>query len=504
MEPLFELALRLPGAGSRDLLRELHRQLRSAILDGRLQPGARLPATRALAQQLGVSRNTMLAAYDLLLSEGYLLGRPGAGTYVADTLPIARSDRSGHGGHGGRGSRSGRAPKASTPARRDPRLVPLDVPGADLAPTLQPQAARDDFRVGLPDVSLFPFDIWRRLSDRALRHAARQVARFADYADPQGQAALREAIAGHVSFTRAVGCTAADVVVTAGAQQAFGLLARILVVPGRTVVAVEQLFYPSLREAMLAAGARVVTVPTDDEGMCVDRIPPEARVVCVTPSHQFPTGVAMSPPRRAALLAFARARNAVVIEDDYDSEFRFAGRPLDALQTLDRAESVFYVGTFSKSLFPALRLGFVVAPPWARAALVRARELADWHGPVLAQEALAAFIAEGHLARHIRKMRKLYGARRTALLEALARHGAGRLEAVASDAGLHLSARLLGATRADAVVERAAAAGIVLPPLSRFALDANAPGVPNGLAFGYGLIGEAQIDGAVGRLVPLL
>ena len=485
MEPLFELAIRLPRAGSRDLLREVHRQLRAAILDGRLQPGARLPATRALAQRLGVSRNTMLAAYDLLLSEGYLLARPGAGTYVADTLPQ---------------SRRGRMSKSAS-ARRDPRLVPLNVPGADLAPTLQPQRARDDFRVGLPDTGAFPFDIWRRLSDRALRRIAREPA---DYADPQGQAALREAIAKHVSFTRAVGCTAGDVVVTAGAQQAFGLLARILVVPGRTVVAVEQLFYPSLREAMTAAGARVVTVPTDAEGLCVERLPPEVRVICVTPSHQFPTGVVMSPQRRAALLAFAQARNAVVIEDDYDSEFRFAGRPLDALQTLDRAESVCYVGTFSKSLFPALRLGFVVAPPWARAALVRARELADWHGPVLGQEALAAFIAEGHLARHIRKMRKVYGARRTALREALARHGAGRLEVIPSDAGLHLSAWLRTGTRDHAVVERAAAAGITLPPLSRFALDPQAPDAPNGLAFGYGLIGESQIDGAIRRLMALL
>lgn len=491
MEPLFELAIRLPGAGSRELLREVHRQLRTAILDGRLQPGARLPATRALALRLGVSRNTMLAAYDLLLSEGYLLARPGAGTYVADTLPQSRR---------GRVVKGASAPP-SRPARRDPRLVPLNVPGADLAPTLQPQRARDDFRVGLPDTGAFPFDIWRRLSDRALRRIAREPA---DYADPQGQAPLREAIAKHVSFTRAVGCTADDIVVTAGAQQAFGLLARILVVPGRTVVAVEQLFYPSLREALVAAGARVVAVPTDAEGLCVDRLPPEVRVICVTPSHQFPTGVVMSPQRRAALLAFARARNAVVIEDDYDSEFRFAGRPLDALQTLDRAESVCYVGTFSKSLFPALRLGFVVAPPWARAALVRARELADWHGPVLGQEALAAFIAEGHLARHIRKMRKVYGARRTALREALARHGAGRLEVIPSGAGLHLSAWLRTGTRDHIVVERAAAAGITLPPLSRFALDPLAPGVPNGLAFGYGLIGESQIDGAIRRLVALL
>ena len=493
MEPLFELSLQLPAAGSRELLRELHRQLHAAILDGRLRPGVRLPATRALAQRLSVSRNTMLAAYDLLLSEGYLVARPGAGTYVADTLPA---------------SRRGRAPRATTPAeagtpRRDPRLAPPRVPGADLPPTLQQRPARDDFRVGLPDASALPFDIWRRLSDRALRRIARGGGEAAQYADPRGQPALREAIARHVSFTRAVGCSADDIVVTAGAQQAFGLLARILVVPGRTVVAVEQLSYPSLREALAAAGAKVVPVPTDAEGLCVDRLPAETRVVCVTPSHQFPTGVAMSTPRRAALLAFARERHAVVIEDDYDSEFRFAGRPLDALQTLDRADSVCYVGTFSKSLFPALRLGFVVAPPWARAALVRMRELADWHSPVLGQDALADFIAEGHLARHIRRMRKVYGERRRALLEALVRHGADLFEAIPSQAGLHLSARLHAPLRADLLARRATEAGITLAPLSRYALDPNAADVPEGLAFGYGLIEAARIDDAIRRVAQL-
>ena len=294
-----------------------------------------------------------------------------------------------------------------------------------------------------------------------------------------------------------------DIVVTAGAQQAFGLLARILVVPGRTVVAVEQLSYPSLREALSAAGAKVVPVPTDAEGLCVERLPAEARVICVTPSHQFPTGVAMSTPRRAALLAFARERQAVVIEDDYDSEFRFAGRPLDALQTLDRADSVCYVGTFSKSLFPALRLGFVVAPPWARAALVRMRELADWHSLVLGQDALADFIAEGHLARHIRRMRKVYGERRRLLLEALVRHGADLFEAIPSQAGLHLSVRLHAPLRADLLARRAAEAGIALAPLSRYALDPHAVDVPEGLAFGYGLIEAARIDDAIRRVAQL-
>ncbi|SDD72559.1 GntR family transcriptional regulator / MocR family aminotransferase [Variovorax sp. CF079] len=483
MEPIFELAIGLPPERSRDLLRAVHRQLRAAILDGRLQPGLRLPASRALAATLGISRNTVVAAYDLLLSEGYLLARPGAGTYVADTLPRPR-----------------RAPAAvaGRPERPDARLVPLRSPRMAREPVLHTAPARDDFRVGLPEAGAFPFDIWRRLSDRALRAITRVPA---DYADPQGQPALREAIARHVSFTRAVACAAADVVVTAGAQQAFNLLARILVVPGRTVVAVEQLFYPPLGQAMTAAGARLVAVPLDGEGLCVDRLPSDVRVICVTPSHQFPLGTVMSPRRRAELLAFARERRAVVIEDDYDSEFRFAGRPLDALQTLDRAGSVFYVGTFSKSLFPALRLGFVVAPPWARAALVQARELADWHSPALAQDALAAFIAEGHLARHIRKMRRVYGERRTVLLEALSRHAAGRLELIPSEAGLHLSAWLRGRGRAETVVERAAGAGIALSSLERYALAGTGT---NGLAFGYGLIDAQRIEEAVQRLVGLM
>jgi len=484
MEPIFQLAIGLPPSGSRDLLRAVHRQLRAAILDGRLQPGLRLPASRALAATLGVSRNTVVAAYDLLLSEGYLLARPGAGTYVADTLARPR-----------------RAPapgSAAASGRPDSRLVPVRSPPMAREPVQHTAPARDDFRVGLPEAGVFPFDIWRRLSDRALRAIKHMPG---DYADAQGQPALREAIAHHVSFTRAVACTAADVVVTAGAQQAFNLLARILVTPRRTVVAVEQLFYPPLGQAMTAAGANLVAVPVDGEGLCVDRMPPDVRVICVTPSHQFPLGTAMSPRRRAELLAFARERHAVVIEDDYDSEFRFAGRPLDALQTLDRAGSVFYVGTFSKSLFPSLRLGFVVTPPWARAALVQARELADWHSPVLAQDALAAFIAEGHLARHLRKMRRVYGERRTVLLEALSKHAAGRLEVIPSEAGLHLSTWLHGRIRAETVVQRAADADIALSSLGRYAL---AGARTDGLAFGYGLIDAGRIEGAVRRLAGLM
>lgn len=472
MEALFGLGLTLPPRGSRARLRALHQQLRAAILDGRLRSGQRLPATRALAGMLGVSRNTAIAAYDLLISQGYLTTRPGAGTFVAE-VPRARS-----------AAPARTAPDGCLTAfwrRRVPTILP---PPAD---------ARFDFRLGLPEKGAFPFPVWRRLSARALRALSKAPAA---YAEPAGRVALREAIAAHVSFARAVACGADDIVVTGGAQQAFDLIAGILVVPGRTVVAVEEPDYPPLRAAFAALGAVVKPVPVDAEGLVIERLPREARIVCVTPSHQFPFGTALSPRRRAALLDFARTRRAVIVEDDYDGEFRYDGRPLDALQTLDRAGSVFYVGTFSKSLFPALRLGFVVAPPWARPALIAAKQLCDWHAPVLAQDTLAAFIAEGHLARHVRKMRRIYAARREALLQAIARHASGSLAPIPSSAGLHLAAHLSGA-RARDVVTKARAAGVTIDALETFAMQKPAA---NGLVLGFGMIDAARIDEAVQRI----
>jgi GntR family transcriptional regulator/MocR family aminotransferase len=477
LAPLLDLAICLPPRGSRDLVHALHRQLRAAILDGRLKPGLKLPPTRALAASLGVSRNTAVAAYDLLLSEGYLAGRQGAGTFVSALLP--------------------RPAPVDAPARTaaaDGRLAPFWREAQPIETATDP-GFRFDLRIGLPDKSTFPFEIWRRLSARALRALSKAPSA---YAEAQGRPALRAAIADHVSFTRAVACSAEDVVVTAGAQQAFDLAARVLVTPGRTVVAVEDPGYPPLRAAFAAAGAQLAPVPVDAEGLVVERLPPAARVICVTPSHQCPTGVVLSARRRAALLDFALARDAVVIEDDYDGEFRFAGRPLDALQTLGAA-SVLYVGTFSKSLFPALRLGFMVAPAWARPALVRARELADWHAAVLAQDTLAAFIAEGHLARHVRKMRKVYGERRMRLIAALTHHAGGALDIMPADAGLHVAARLR-TMPAAALVARAAAAGIGVQSLDPYCA---APGGINGIVLGYGLIPAEEIEEAVRRVCAL-
>jgi GntR family transcriptional regulator/MocR family aminotransferase len=477
MDPALPFPVSLPAAGSRTLLRALHEQLRAAILDGRLQPGLQLPATRALADVYGVSRNTAVAAYDLLLSEGYLVTRPRSGAYVADVLPQLRNRRVLNGD-----------------PTIDRRLSPFWRAPPAIIPAHMQSTARLDFKLGVADKRHFPFEVWRRLTTRALRAFATQAP---TYAGPYGRQALREAIAKHVSFARAVACRAGDVVVTAGSQQAFDLLARILITPRRTVVAIENPGYPALRAALAAAGARIVPVPVDADGIVVAKLPTDAQVICVTPSHQFPLGTAMSMRRRAALLEFAQARNAVVVEDDYDGEFRFGGRPLDALQSLDRAEAVFYIGTFSKSLFPGIRLGFVVAPPWAQRALAAAKQCADMHCAVLEQATLAAFISEGHMARHVRRMRAIYATRLGVLLTCLRRDFSRWLEPIPSAAGLHVAALAKSALDCEAIAERARELDVGVYPLGPYYSAGRAK---QGLLFGYGAIEEREIAEGLSRL----
>ena len=476
MEPGFELPIRIPPRHSGDRLRALHRQLRAAILEGRLRPGARLPPTRALAASYGVSRNTAIATYDLLLSEGYISTRQGAGTYVADVLPKVRERSS---------------PKRNL--RRERHLQSFWQQPDDRS-DMWTGELRYRFQLGVPDTSQLPLEVWRRLAARALRTFARNSPAAESVC---GRTALREAVAKHVSFARAVACSPGDITVTAGAQQAFDLLARILVTAKRTIVAMEDPGYPRARLAFEAAGAKIVAVPVDEEGLIVDKLPANARVIYVTPSHQFPTGAVMSPRRRAALLEFASTRDAVVIEDDYDAEFRFGARPLDALQTLDRSDSVFYVGTFSKCLFRELRLGFVVAPTWAQRALAAAKACADGQCPPLMQETLAAFIDEGHLVRHVRRMRQIYGGRREVLLVGLQQHLSPWLAPVPSSAGLHLAAHATRPMDIEAVVERARMRGVGVCPLSRFRRGRDSS---PGLIFGFGAVPERDITEGLLRL----
>lgn len=482
MDPIFEIGIHLPPARSRRRLHALHAQLRAAILDGRLKPGLRLPATRTFAQVLGVARNTVIAAYDLLLSEGYVVARAGAGNYVAKLLPAMPTPPA--------------APRLGTD---DPRLSRA-ARRLGVAPRVPSPRPRFDFAVGIPDTRALRTDLWHRLAARRLRLLSR---RQLDYGAPEGQRRLRAAIAAHVSFARAVACSAESIVITAGAQQAFDLLARVLVTPGRSVVAVEHPGYGPARAAFAAAGAKIVAVPVDGEGLVVERLPSEARVIYVTPAHQFPLGCVLSARRRLALLEFARKHRAVIIEDDYDGEFRFSGRPLDALQTLDRAHSVFFVGTFSKSLFPGLRIGFVAAPPWALPALTAAKHRADLHCDLIAQETLAAFITEGHLLRHVRRMRRLYAGRRQRLLAVLQRDFSRWLEPVPGVAGLHLTTIAAGKLDVRRLAEQARELDVGVYPLPGFPMVC-APARPRGLLFGYGCIDEADIDEGLRRLRWLL
>ncbi|MBC7933387.1 MAG: PLP-dependent aminotransferase family protein [Rubrivivax sp.] len=456
--------LQLSISGKRDLTRQIYQQLRAGVLDGRLKSGDRLPSSRELAEELAVARKTVSNVYDLLMSEGFLSTRPGSGTFVADGIPGRR--------------------KAVARA-----LSPLDVPEQWNSLSLLLAAPRRDlpfdFVVGIPDVSRFPFPLWRSL----LNSRARMLSKSADtYAEPQGYAPLREAIARYAGFTRAVACSSDDVLVTNGAQQAFSLIAYVLVRPA-AVVAMEQPGYPRARWLFEAHGARIAEVPVDEEGLVVERLPRNAKLVYVTPSHQYPLGMRMSLPRRLALLEWAARHGAAVIEDDYDSEFRFAARPLDSLQSLDRHGVALYVGTFSKVLFPGARTGFIVAPEPVRGALVAARQLTDWHGPLLTQATLARFIQEGHLARHIRKMRRIYAERRLELLRCLEALPADSLAPRPSVTGLHISVRLHRNLSADAVAESAARVGVSVGSLGE-----------HGLALGYGAIETGQIAEGVRRL----
>jgi GntR family transcriptional regulator/MocR family aminotransferase len=458
--------------GRKDLTGEIYRQLRRAILDGRLPPGSRLPATRELAAQLSVSRTTVVVAYDRLIGEGFVTGRVGAGTFVSDALYGA--------GH-------------RTPATGD-ILRPLPI-WDDMAPLVFEHAAEFDFRPGIPDARLFPYQSWRQLLAREFSATAVGAGH---YADPAGHAGLREAIAGHIGVSRGVRATADDIVVTNGTQQAVDLIARVLLAPGDQVAVEDPCYGPPWR-LLQTLGAKVTGVPVDDQGMLVEAIPPGTRLVYVTPSHQFPLGMSMSLPRRMALLAWAERHQAAILEDDYDSEFRFGGRPIEPLQTLDRAGRVIYVGSFSKTLLATLRLGFVVVPASLHPAVRAAKLLADWHTPLPLQGALARFIQQGLFARHLRKMRAVYRARHEQVVDALTQQFAAHLKVIPSAVGLHLAATAPAASSGEleGLLGRASAAGVELLPLSLYAVGT----LPQpGLVFAYGAIPTSRIGEGLRRL----
>lgn len=473
-----------PAAGAgRPLFRQLYFAIREAILAGRLAPGARLPASRVLAADLGLSRNTVLAAFDQLLAEGYIEGRAGAGSFVARTLPEELLTIG-----------AGPAPAGETvPGRPAPGGRRLSRRGRALAGRGGPHADPPrPFAPGLPELTRFPFEAWARLIARRWRRPPRD---FLVGGDPAGYPPLRRAIAAHLGAARAVACEPDQVIVVSGAQQALDLAARALLDPGDPVW-VEEPGYPGLWGALEAAGAALRPVPVDGEGAVVARAP-GARLAVVSPSHQYPLGVTMSLGRRLELLEWARRTDAFVLEDDYDSEYRYRGRPLAALQGLDEEGRVIYVGTMSKVMFPGLRLGYMVVPADLVDAFRRVRALVDSHPSSVAQAALADFIAEGQLAAHIRRMRGLYAERQEALLAALGARLGGALEAAPDDAGMHLVGRLPAGADDAAISLRAAALGVTAPALSRYYR-----GRPDrrGLLLGYAGVPATEIAAGVARL----
>ncbi|MEU3461100.1 PLP-dependent aminotransferase family protein [Streptomyces sp. NPDC006733] len=469
------MELHIGLVGRHDLIGQIYRQVRAAVLDGRLRPGDPVPPTRELAARLGVSRNTVSGAYDRLTAEGFVRARTGAGTFVAPGIAAASS------------------PTVPSPLRPLPVWEALPEP-----PDLMNTRYAFDFRPGHPDVRLFPFESWRRLLTRELRASRSGTA---IYGDPAGHSGLREQITRHIGLSRAVRTEPADVTVTTGAQQAFDLIARVLLPPGRTV-AVEDPGYPPARHTFAAHGARVVRIPVDGEGLVIDALPPDTALVYVTPSHQFPLGMPMSLARKLALLAWAEEHDAVIVEDDYDSEFCFGGTPTEPLRSLDTHGRVLYVGTFSKVMFPTLRLGFLVAPPSLRRAFRTAKYVTDWNTSWPQQAALAAFVEEGLLAAHIRRMRHSYRARHARIGAALARDFADLLDPVPSAAGLHLSALLPPGTDDRAVARRAADRGVGVLDLSGFGGGGRdgGRGGRSGLVLGYGAIPLEAVEGGLREL----
>lgn len=449
--------------------RQIYEGVRRAILDGLLRPGQRVLSTRALAVELDVSRLPVLAAYEQLLHEGYLDGRIGSGTFVSAALPDDLLRSSVPPAFAGRPSGARRAPRPLPPARDEGGLGP--------------------FRMSLPALDQFPHAAWARL---VARHAHGLTHAQMAYGDPAGLVPLREAIAEHLRAARAVRCEAEQILIVSGSQAALRLATAVLLARGDRL-AVEEPGYPLARAALSVDGAELVPVPVDEEGMSVASLRKRGgrvRAAYVTPSHQYPLGTSMTAARRFALLEWAFRREAWVLEDDYDSEYRYVSRPLGSLQGMDAHERVVYIGTFSKVLFPAVRVGYLVVPPslWQR--FVDAREAFDLFSPTLYQLALAEFLREGHFARHLRRMRGVYLARRDALLTGLARYCGDGLTVHNADAGLHVAVLLSGGLRDGEVIRRMAKRGLTATPLSTCYAGAARR---SGLLLGFGGSTERQL-----------
>ncbi len=465
--------------------RQLAQALRDAIACGELKPGERLPSTRTLAASLGVARGTIVEAFDQLAAEGYLDAKVGAGTRVAAALMDARLT----------------APSA--PARQSAAVNDIDLPPsvarlAAVARALAPQPPVP-FAIAVPAAGIAPDDHWRRLGNRvrASKHAAP-----AGYADPLGLPELRVAIAEHVRRARAVHCEPEQVIISSGTQQGLYMTGRVLLSRGDSVWA-EDPAYPGLTAVLDDLGVQTHRLSVDAQGIIVGRgleVCPEARAAFVTPSHQYPLGMPLSMARRKALIAWANHTRSWIVEDDYDSELRYAGHPFPSMQGLSPSR-VLYLGTFSKVLFPSLRLGYVIAPSLLIEAFAGARAILDRHSPTADQHLLAAYMREGLFEAHIRRIRGLYAERRTVLLSALEQALPEGCAVQPSDQGMHILLWLPDDADDVDIAARAVAAGLAVRPISL--MYAARPGRP-GLMLGFGGFPPDQLQVAVTKLTRLL
>jgi len=467
------------------LYRWLYEELRSAILVGHLRPGGRLPATRELAAEYGLSRPTIVTAFDQLRSEGYVEGKIGSGTYVSKTLPEDLLQAP--------------LPKAIAKARHSKislsayarRLKPL--------PRTKTRPARA-FRGGEPALDVFPTELWAQVAARRLRRVSTSLLAGGE---ALGYRPLREAVAEYLNTSRGVKCSAEQVLIISGVQEALDRTAH-LVIDVEDPVWIEEPGYPGAAATFRAVGARICPVPVDSEGLDFERGErtwPRAKLVYVTPAHQFPLGVTMSLRRRLSLLEWARRSRTLIFEDDYDSEYRYSGRPIPALQGLDRAGVVIFAGSFTNVLFPSLRLGYVVVPENMVDLFAAAGSVSTHHPPLIDQAILCDFIREGHFARHVRRMRELYAERLSVLVEAARKRLVGLLKIADIEAGLRTVGWLQKGISAERAARAAAERNVEVFPLSRYAYGRTKP---NGLVLGFAAVDAKQLRRGVEDLARAL
>ena len=466
---------------------QVYHALREAILSGRLHAGSKVPSGRALAEMMGISRNSVIAGFERLQDEGYLITRRGSGTFVADNLPDHSISR-----------------PVFSPAEVAAQAVIANIsPLADQLLSLRASSGVPSdslFMVGTGCVDLFPHDVWGRLLGRIWRQSRHALH---THSDPHGYLPLRRAICHYVRATRGLQCDEDQILIVSGTQQAINLTVQTLLQPGDEVW-LDDPGYDGARGAFVSQGLTVRPVRVDEEGMDIhDGLSrwPDARLVFTAPSHQFPAGGTLSLSRRAALLSWAAQHHVWILEDDYNGEFRYADRPLQALQGLDRHQRVIYAGTFSKMLYPAFRLGFLVVPKALIPAFTAVKYFADTGCGYLEQATLTRFINEGHYARHVRRVRKACYERQHALTDAINHYLPALLDIVPSDSGIHLMCRMKNRVPAQIVIQTGRACGMGIQPLSRYC-QPDAP--QEGVLFGFAAYPAEQLSDGIRRLAAAL